>query len=68
MKWFDAIKTDGLEWPHHISDLKGWKSAGAAMYGVNSIPATFLINREGKIIAKNLRGKDLENKLATLLD
>ena len=60
--WLNAIAKDGLEW-HHISDLKGWQSAAAAAYGVRSIPATFLLDAEGKIIARNLRGEALEAKL-----
>ena len=60
--WVNAIAKDGLEW-HHISDLKGWQSAAAAAYGVRSIPATFLLDADGKIIARNLRGDALEAKL-----
>jgi thiol-disulfide isomerase/thioredoxin len=60
--WRNAIKQDGLLW-HHISDLKGWQSAHAAMYSVTSIPQTILLDREGKIIARNLRGEQLEQKL-----
>lgn len=67
-KWVDAIAADGLIWPNHVSDLKGWNAAPAAKYGVNSIPATFLIDENGVVIAKNLRGASLENKLAELLD
>jgi len=64
-KWVDAIAKDGLTWPH-ISDLGGWGSQPAAAYGVSSIPATYLLDREGKIIAKNLRGPALESKLAEI--
>ena len=60
--WLQAIAKDGLEW-HHISDLKGWQSAAASAYGVRSIPATFLLDADGKIIARNLRGDALEAKL-----
>ena len=66
-KWVQAIKNDNLSWPNHVSDLKGWESTAAAIYGVNSIPATFLINKEGKIIDKNLRGPALEQKLQEIL-
>ena len=66
-KWVQAIKNDNLSWPNHVSDLKGWESTAAAVYGVNSIPATFLINKEGKIIDKNLRGPALEQKLQEIL-
>jgi peroxiredoxin len=66
-KWLDAIAKDGLAWNNHVSDLKGWQSAGAAAYSVRSIPATFLLDKEGKIIARNLRGQALEKKLTDLL-
>lgn len=54
-KWIAAIAQDKLEWPNHVSDLQHWGSAPAALYGVNSIPKTFLIDRTGKIIAINPR-------------
>ncbi len=60
--WRNAIKQDGLPW-HHISDLKGWQSAHAALYSISSIPQTLLLDREGKIIARNLRGEQLAAKL-----
>ena len=60
--WVKAIQQDGLTWKH-CSDLKGWKSGIALKYNVNAIPATFLLDKEGKIIAKNLRGEALANKL-----
>jgi len=66
-QWLEAIKKDNLTW-HHMSDLKGWNSAGAALYGVTSIPHTVLIDRDGVIIAKNLRGEQLRAKLSQLLD
>ncbi|MCB0515898.1 MAG: TlpA disulfide reductase family protein [Chitinophagales bacterium] len=62
-RWVDAIKKDNLLWDNHVSDLQYWNSAPAAAYGVRSIPATFLLDREGKIIGKNLRGGALEAKL-----
>ncbi len=65
-KWLAAIEKDKLTWPH-VSDLKGWESSAAAMYGVQSIPANFLLDKEGKIVARNLRGEDLEKKLAELM-
>ncbi len=67
-KWKDAIQQDGLAWPYHTSDLKGWKAAGAAIYNVQSIPQTFLIGRDGNIIGIGLRGYELEEKLKELLD
>lgn len=61
--WTDAIAKDKLTWPNHVSDLKGWGSEAAKIYGVNSIPSTFLLDKEGRIIAKNLRGQALTNVL-----
>jgi peroxiredoxin len=66
-KWVKAIEQDGLVWDSHVSDLAGWRSSAAGLYGVSSIPQTFLIDKEGKIVAKNLRGAALEAKLAELL-
>lgn len=54
-RWKDAIIKDNLTWDHHVSDLKKWDSMGAAMYGVRSIPKTFLIDRDGKIAAVDPR-------------
>ncbi len=64
--WVQAIQQDGLVWENHVSDLQFWNSKGARIYNVNSIPATFLIDGDGVIIAKNLRGKALENTLKSL--
>ena len=50
-----AIKKDDLSWKHHVSDLKKWKNEAAAMYGVSSIPMSFLVDPNGIIVAKNLR-------------
>ena len=61
--WRKAIKDDGLAWPNHVSDLKQWQSAAGRTYGIMSIPATVLVDREGKIIARNLRGAELEKQL-----
>ncbi len=66
-RWMKAIKKDKLEWLH-ISDLKGWKNSAAKLYGVSSIPHTVLVDREGKIIARNLRGATLEQKLAEVFE
>ena len=63
--WKRAIEQDGLPW-RHISDLKGWQSQHAQLYSVNSIPQTVLVDKEGKIIARNLRGETLEAKLKEL--
>ena len=60
--WKNAIKTLNMNWPN-ISDLKGWKSEGAAAYGINSIPSNVLLDGEGKIVAADLRGNGLGAKL-----
>jgi len=65
-KWEEAIKKDGLNWIQ-VSDLKGWKNSVAQLYGINGIPMNYLLDKEGKIIAKGLRGEDLEKKLAELV-
>jgi len=64
-KWIAAIKKDGLIW-NHVSDLKGWGSQACALYGIEAIPFTVLLDKEGKIIAKSLRGRALEDKLEEL--
>lgn len=64
--WITAIDKDKLTW-HHISDLKGWNSAPAALYGVEAIPANFLIDPEGKIIAQDLEGDSLITTLRRIL-
>lgn len=64
--WKQAIKDLHITWPQ-MSDLKGWQCEGAALYGVSSIPATVLINQEGTIVARNLRGQQLLDKLAELM-
>lgn len=61
--WKAAIEKDKLTWEYHISDLGGWQSQFAAMYGISSIPQSFLLDKEGKIIARNLRGEALDQKL-----
>jgi thiol-disulfide isomerase/thioredoxin len=62
-QWKGAIKQDKLNWPYHISDLKGWQSKLGAVYGIRSIPANFLLDEDGVILAKNLRGPALEAAL-----
>lgn len=64
--WTDAIKKDGMGAWTHVSDLKGWSCEPAGEYGVSSIPANFLLDKDGKIIAKDLRGAALEAKLKEL--
>ena len=66
--WVNAIKQDGLVWAYHVSDLLYWQSQAAQIYGVRSIPATFLIGKDGKIIAKNLRGEALEQALEQIFN
>jgi len=64
--WKQAIKKDSLIWPQHVSDLKAWRNEAAKRYQVRSIPQTYLIDGEGRIIAKNLRGTALERYLYKL--
>ncbi len=65
--WVNAIEADKLEWSSHVSDLKYWESVPAAMYQVRGIPASWLIDGEGRILARNLRGEQLGAKLSSLL-
>lgn len=65
--WINGIQADKLEWPYHVSDLGGWQSKPAAMYGVRSIPANWLIDGDGIILAKNLRGAALDAELEKYL-
>jgi thiol-disulfide isomerase/thioredoxin len=62
-KWKEAIAKDGLEWNNHVSDLMGWNSKMPQLYGFEGIPFTVLVNKEGKIIGRELRGEQLEQKL-----
>ncbi len=64
--WIKAIKDDGLTWPQ-VSDLKYWQSEAGKLYGVSSIPYTVLLDKEGVIIAKGLRGEKLDEKVAELI-
>lgn len=61
--WAKAIEQDQLTWEYHVSDLGFWNSKPARTYGVNSIPASFLVNPDGVIVAKNLRGPLLHMEL-----
>ena len=63
--WKAAIKNLNMKWPQ-LSDLKGWKSAGKDVYGISSIPSSILLDKEGKIIAIDLRGEKLGEKLKEL--
>jgi thiol-disulfide isomerase/thioredoxin len=65
-KWVKAIKDDGLVW-NHVSDLLGWGNAAGKVYGIMSIPANVLLDKDMKIIGRNLRGEDLTKKLTEIL-
>ena len=64
-RWLQAIAADGLTWKH-VSDLKYFQSKAAVDYGVSAIPFTVLVDKDGKIIAQNLRGANLDKKLEEL--
>ncbi len=64
-RWIKAIHDDGLTWTH-FSDLKYWNNEVAQLYGVRAIPFNLLLDKEGKIIAKNIRGEELQTKLAEI--
>jgi peroxiredoxin len=64
--WLAAIKADGLTW-RHVSDLQGWDNEVSKMFKITAVPSNILIDREGKIIALNLRGQALNQKLAEIL-
>lgn len=66
-KWKAAIAADGLIWPNHVSDLKGWNTPLTSIYQFNSIPYTVLVDAKGNIIDIGLRGASLEQKLEELL-
>ena len=65
--WKKAIGQDNLTWTH-VSDLKYWNSEAAVLYGVRAIPSNFLIDKDGIIVAKNLRGEDLDKLIGEYLD
>lgn len=62
-RWEAAIEADGLAWKNHVSDLKRWNSEAAAVYGVSSIPMSILVDENGVIIGKNLRGMELHRQI-----
>ena len=64
--WLDAVNSLNMTWPQ-MSDLRGWECEGAQTYNVQSIPANVLVDQEGNIVAANLRGDDLYNKVEELL-
>ena len=65
-RWKNAVKDLHMSW-NQMSDLKGWQSQGAKLYGVRSIPSTVLVDQEGTIIARDLRGEAMIEKLHELL-
>lgn len=65
-KWLEAIQKDGITWPQ-VSDLKYWDCEAAKLYNVQGIPFTVLLDKDGKILAKNLRGEELEAALEKAL-
>ncbi|KLT63958.1 TlpA disulfide reductase family protein [Pedobacter sp. BMA] len=65
--WINAIKADDLSWTQ-VSDLKAWENTAALMYGIKAIPENFLIDPKGKVIAKNLRGEELNTALKKLFN
>ncbi|WP_129715193.1 TlpA disulfide reductase family protein [Pedobacter sp. SYP-B3415] len=64
--WLAAVEKDGLTWTQ-VSDLKGWQNEVSKMYGIQAIPQNLLVDPSGKIVAKNIRGEELQTKLAALL-
>lgn len=64
--WINAIAKDNMTWPQ-ASDLQGWKNSAAILYGIDAIPSNFLVDPSGKIIARNLRGDELNKKLSEIL-
>ena len=66
-RWLDAIEKDKLDWTH-VSDLKGWNNAVGRIYGVRAVPASFLVDGDGKIIGNGLRGEPLNKKLAEIFN
>jgi thiol-disulfide isomerase/thioredoxin len=65
-QWVDAIEKDGLVWPYHVSDLKYFQSEAAVTYKINAIPFALLLDPEGRVIGKNLRGRALQAKLESI--
>ena len=65
--WMTAIKKDGIQMWKHTSDLKGWNNKVAIKHRIRSVPANFLVDPNGKIIAKNLRGKEVLDVLERII-
>ena len=66
-EWLKAIEQDGLIWPNHVSDLQGWNSVAGRTYGIQAIPFTVLVDKEGNIVAKNVNLAELPAQLDVLL-
>ncbi|RUA11949.1 MAG: hypothetical protein DSY83_15715 [Flavobacteriia bacterium] len=66
-QWLEAIKEDNLNWTN-VSELKGWKNNGAMIYGINLLPTNYLIDENGIIISKDLRGEELKQKIKEILE
>lgn len=64
--WENAIVKDKLEWPYHVSDLKGWRNEAALLYKINAVPYCYLIDGNGIIVSVNPRGQLLEKELKKL--
>ncbi len=67
-QWIQAIQQDGLVWKNHVSDLKFWYSEAAEKYNIRAIPSNFLIDGDGVIVAKNLRGANLRDTLEKFIE
>lgn len=65
--WLEAIAKDNLHWPNHVSELNGWESKVVALYEIEAIPSSFLIDADGKIIGKDLSWFDLSKVLENRL-
>ena len=65
--WLQAIDDDNLTWAH-VSELNGWSNSAARLYGVNSIPGNFLLDEDGIIVGRNVRGEELQEKLAEIFE
>jgi thiol-disulfide isomerase/thioredoxin len=61
--WKNAVIKDGLEWPNHVSDLKGWRNEAALLYNITAVPYCYLIDGDGIVVAVNPRGEKLEMEL-----
>ncbi|HCI15531.1 MAG TPA: thiol:disulfide interchange protein, partial [Candidatus Marinimicrobia bacterium] len=62
INWIKAIEKDNLTWSH-VSDLQGWNNVAGKLYAVNAIPHSIILDKNGTIVAKNLRGEELRDKI-----